>query len=87
MQNSINFVYSETSDRLPDLQGALNLLKTNNKVVTSDLENKSYSLIDEPKKTLGCAEFLKMSYFLFYLQFFQVIVNCHQSSKMKSYLL
>ena len=50
MQNSINFVYSETSDRLPDLQGALNLLKTNNKVMTSDLENKSYSLIDEPKK-------------------------------------
>ena len=54
---------------------ALTLLETNYKVLVFDLESKSYGTSETAQKAKGYAEFLKTPNFLFYLHFFQDIVE------------
>ena len=53
----------------------LTLLETNYKVMVYDLESKSYGTTETAKKAKGYVEFLKTPNFLFYLHFFQDIVE------------
>ena len=54
---------------------ALTLLETNYKVMVYDLESKSYGTTETAKKAKGYVEFLKTPNFLFYLHFFQDIIE------------
>ena len=54
---------------------ALKLLETNYKVLIYDLESKSYGTDETLKKALGYLKFLKQPRFLFYLHFFEDLVE------------
>ena len=54
---------------------ALTLLETDYQVLVYDLESKSYGTSETALKAKGYAEFLKTPNFLFYLHFFQDIVE------------
>ena len=54
---------------------ALKYFSNNYKILIYDLETKSYGQSDTAKKARGYADFLKQPKFLFYLHFFQDLVE------------